>query len=489
MGKIMVVDDESLIREWLVMCLVESGIAEKAIDQAKNGEEALKLLENNIYDCIFTDITMPQLDGIELIRRIRENDEEVQIIILSCHDDFDLARKAVKYNVSEYLLKSELSKEDIAHIVNKVKKSMNRGSNDEAEKTEFFCKVLHREYSVQKEDLTTHHIELANKFFALAIQNRKLDVNSVKALYSKYSDIAEYFYDGVSKLLFLLNFNGADYYYGETLQSLKKKIKDILGNQTVVGVSGIYRNQEAIGVCLNEALIDWEKQFFGVEDGKEDGFTDEDETNVSAIKLQIKGMGESIIYQYSLSGKDCVADNIDQLYLFAKDNKIWDSEFLKRMVIDILEGIEIKIDMKDAGRKTYLPQILGASDWKEITEYITQFLSGIKESNTQSDSIKNAKKYINLHYDQSITLSELANQIGLSEEYFSRLFKKEVGKNFTEYMTELRMEKARTLLKQGIFNINEVAEMVGITNHSYFSSQFKKYFGVNPSSVRGSDLP
>lgn len=100
------------------------------------------------------------------------------------------------------------------------------------------------------------------------------------------------------------------------------------------------------------------------------------------------------------------------------------------------------------------------------------------------ESIKNAKQYIVMHYSEPITLSSLASKACLSEEYFSRLFKKETGKNFTEYLFEIRMIRAKKLLLNNIFNINEIADLVGIPNASYFSIQFKRYYGESPKTMR-----
>ena len=99
-------------------------------------------------------------------------------------------------------------------------------------------------------------------------------------------------------------------------------------------------------------------------------------------------------------------------------------------------------------------------------------------------TIREAQEYIILHYNEPISLKTLAHKVFLSEEYFSRLFKKETGQTFTDYLMSIRMDRAYKLLLNSNLNINEIAEMVGIPNPSYFSSQFKKYYKISPKDVR-----
>lgn len=483
MNRIMVVDDESLIREWLVMCLVSSGISKNKIDEAKNGEEALILQESNIYDCIFTDITMPKLDGMELIKQIRLIDDSVKIVILTCHDDFIFARNAVKYNVSEYFLKNELSKEDIEIIVKKIY------INDSCEieknkKVEYLCKILYEDYNVTSTDLEKLNIRINNSYFAISIQNRRIDNNHIKLLNSKNTNVIEAFYDGASKTIIIIEIIDRRVSYIEILKFLKQRVAQLYGD-TIFGESKVYSKQEDLGKCIKEAVLSWEIQFFELTEYDLKNYINR---NIADIiynyKSYIKSMGESIISQYSISGKDFVFNNINEIYAYFIDNEIWDSDFLKRIMLNIIEGIEIKAEIGSEIVKSYLSKILNANKWGDVEKTVSMFLNEINDVDICSESIKAAKKYINLHYNESITLTDLANHACLSEEYFSRLFKKEVGKNYTEYLADIRMEKAKVLLKEGMFSINEVAEMVGINNQSYFSSLFKKYYGISPSSVK-----
>lgn len=405
MCRVLVVDDESLIREWLVMCLILAGISPNDIQEAKNGEEALRLLDIQNYDCIFTDITMPQLDGMELIKRIRMKDAEVKIFILTCHDDFSFARKAVKYNVSEYLLKNELSKKDIAQLI---RKAMNTNLKSEFKRrdTESYIRdLLQTDNVIKKEDLEKYQIAIHCPYFVLAIPRGNFDIKRIQAVRTKYSENIDCFFDGISKILIVSDMTGSTGDYSDAVKLLKNRVADLFGNEIIIGKSKLYTDSLLLKDSFKEAVYNWEKRFFGIEiDVNTVPFFNSGQN--SSLKQQAKNMGGTLILQYGIVDRESILVCCEKLYDFFVEYKLLDSEFFKRSIIDILEVIETKVEMNNEGAPLFIAKILYSNSWEEMKTYIGAFLDGIIEAERYNESIKTAKQYIVLHYNEPITLSD-----------------------------------------------------------------------------------
>lgn len=485
MSKILVVDDESLIREWLVMCLQSAGFSRDSIHEASNGEEALQLVKIHSYSLIFTDITMPKLDGITLIKSIRELDTHVKLIILTCHDDFDFARSALKYNVYEYLLKNELCKEDIADIVSRTLPVSPVQGDEQKYRNEFLRGLLYHDSSdtVTQKELDEHHINLEQgPYFALAFNDSLRNVDNIDWSINRQISHVTTFYNGIHMSLFIANLSCPPALYNEVILHTKNLILRHNSEKNHIGCSSIYQDSAQLPTALKEAVLSWELQFFSCDTNCPVQIHMADTLDKSKRQM-IHEKKSEILTHYALNGPELSKKLILNLCTDFNNTELWDSNLLKRTIIDLMEGIDNHYDT-GVHVKDYISIITNASQVETIFNCIEQFFSTLPELNNMTDYIKDTKEYISMHYNQPLTLASLAERVHLSEEYFSRLFKKEIGKNFTEYLTEIRMIRAKQLLQSSSFNINEIGEMVGIQNPSYFSSQFKRYYGISPKTAR-----
>ncbi len=485
MARIMVVDDEPLIRQWLVMCLQLAGFPEDDVSQASNGEEALILLRKSTYDIIFTDITMPKLDGMELIKAIREKDPKVKMVILTCHDDFAFARDAVKYNVNEYLLKNESTKEDIIRIVNNNKLEFSEKKDACKIREDFLRNLLHKHSCdlISAEELTEHYVTInPGRYFVAAFNNRPYGEH-FDLLRNTLVDNVIMFFDGINITILIANLICDSNKCDEAIADVEKLIVRSCVNEVHIGKSKIYGDIKQLALAMNEAVLSWELQFFYCERSisMKDSISEKQYKN---IKKGISDKKNHITLNYENNGNEVTKRLvIDLCESFVSDN-LWDSSLLKRTVIDILEEIENKLDSDGVNIKDYYLHILNASYLVEVKNQIEKFFSEVPLTEKYIACIEEAKTYILVHYSEQVTLTDVAGRACLSEEYFSRLFKKETGRNFTEYLLEIRMQRAKQLLQNRDLNINEVADMVGIQNSSYFSSQFRRFYGVSPKVMR-----
>lgn len=486
MPRILIVDDESLIREWLTMCLQTAGLEPEEIHQANNGEDALSMLKIYSYDLIFTDITMPKLDGIQLIKAIRELDSQVKLIILTCHDDFSFARSAVKYNVYEYLLKNELTKEEVFDIITRTLRFSLEQADAKKLRNDFLRSLLHQDeiISVTQEELTIHHVDLTPApYFVIAFYNGLYNTDKLDWSMNQQLEHVITFYSGIHVTLLTANLSCSPRQYQFVIKQVEKQISQYSSEKTHIGQSSIYKDLSLLPDALNEAMLSWELQFFECSDLMPSQVIVD--YNYSKIaKQMIHDKKSEILMQYTINGSQLTEKLILDLCSLFITEKLWDSNLMKRTVIDLMEEIDNRSDSGIVNIKDYISSILSAPYLKTVLECITRFFSFLPEPDYVTDYIKDTKEYIAMHYNNPLTLTSMAERVHLSEEYFSRLFKKEVGKNFTEYITEIRMIKAKKLLLCSDFNINEIGEMVGIQNPSYFSNQFKRYYGMSPKAIR-----
>lgn len=143
----------------------------------------------------------------------------------------------------------------------------------------------------------------------------------------------------------------------------------------------------------------------------------------------------------------------------------------------------------ELGVRRYLTKPTDTKELIGILEDLDRNLSEKQEERQEEKKVQNlfvqrAVDYIRLNYSEKISLKEIADQLYLSPNYTSELFKKHTGKNISEYITEYRLEKARTLLEQAEYRVSDVSEMVGIHDVRYFSSMFKKKYGMTPTEYR-----
>lgn len=485
MIRIMIVDDEPLIREWLTMCLESLGFSKHMIDQASNGEEALHLLDLHTYDFIFTDITMPKIDGISLIRSIRQRDSRVQLVILTCHDNFSFARAAVKYNVHEYLMKNELCRQDIENIINSSLHSFFEKTEHGLEREYFFNSLLNDgcEEVISYKTLEEYHIPLADSpCFALALDCHEPGI-CTPILKNDAISHSFAFYNENHLSLFIFNLaEGKNH-----MQVIKEICSRILSLFTIhkhVGISRLHDSPCSLPEMLHEAVYNWEYQFFF----KEETLTFHPLSTTTlfckSVKNELNTQKESILHHFNSNDIYSYKEQLYALCNFFVENKIYNSGLLKRTLIEMIEFIESRTTLNTSNWNYEIGKISNASYLSDVLQSLDFFFQNIPKTSAVALCIKEAQEYMILHYNEQLTLKNMAQRAFLSEEYFSRLFKKETGKTFTDFLLEIRMNRAYKLLTNGNFNINEIAEMIGIPNASYFSSQFKKCYGMSPREVK-----
>lgn len=483
--KVLIVDDEMMIREWLEMSCREYGLSPEDIIHADNGSFALEKLEEGGIDLVFTDITMPRMDGIELIRHIRAKKIETNIVILTCHADFDYAREAVKYGVSSYLLKSELSKKDIIQTLEhfgslstrKKKNVINLNSDARS-----FLLSTEQDY-LDREILASYGIRLDDRRIVVASlvsEPEALSFFETEAM-SGLLDNIHLFSAGVGFVVICANVASDELVHS----ILKKKLseiaatKGIRAEQLIVGCP--FKDVGELKKEVRKAVRAQHIWYFGISDDK---LVKPDDRVLFRISEQ-KGF---LLASISERNGEGVRNNLALLFEHITKEGLYEMFFIKRMLCEISESLIYSFNLKTIVVNEFLNCINFVWNFNESKKQITSITETIgRDGSSDSDNIHKALDYISQNYYRQITLSDIAEHVCLSEEYFSRLFKKETGRTFINYLNEVRMKKANQLLLRNKHSINEICEMVGIQSPSYFSTLFKKYYNTSPREVKNKE--
>lgn len=534
MLKLLIVEDELLVRKGLITAIDWNSLGFEVIGDAADGQEALDIARKMHPDIVLTDVRMPKMDGIELIKVLRNEFPSTKVVVLSCYDDFEYVKEAMRLGAVDYILKLSMQLDDLIKVMENVKKMI------EEEKIEHYKSMkLYWQFN-------TNMYELRSKFFNDIINGCALPMTWWSETFS----------------LLNLHLESAPY----IVACMRIDDYGIVRQQNIMGDEGLLRFSI---LNITDEIIDNNKINADIFHRKDDEFgiifslnncdiTNEIENlckellqafklylnisvsfGISEIFESLTDLRENYIYALQAvnfrwySGKGSinyyynVPTYIDRCYytkeyeMRIRDNLIMGLiDDAKNMVMQILESIAMdKIlspynafkecveivytfanvvkqyggnlnDIKDEKQNVlydtinYCETLEDMKNWfNKFMIYYAKYLKKLKNQQYRRE-ISKAIDYINVHYMEDIKLPDLAKYVGMDSAYFSFLFKKETGNNLTDYINRVRIEKAKEYLSFSDINIYEVAEKVGYANVSYFSKVFKQLVGMSPTKFK-----
>jgi two-component system response regulator YesN len=525
MYKVILVDDDVAVLEFLGKLISWDQLGFELTGSFTNAFEALEACVGSFPDLVITDIGMPGMDGIELIRTLQARAAKIRFVILSCHDEFKYAQYAVQLGVQDYILKETLNMDSMLGIIERVKQKMDEDFRLKLEFDKLNYQAL-RSKTARKESWLKGFlsnplleerslIELFRDYGLDAELNQFIPVccrihsfrsaifryekeenlkfiteNAVEELLHQEPSII--FFSYTPKEFFLmgafrkdLKSNSYDYFLQvsqKIQEAFAKYLKldlSILIGKTVTGAGEMKRQiqelqSEAEYLYYSEApeIQKWSGIPTRVE--HEDLFMHYSEYSESLNRLLLGESGEI----------DAI---VDSLIHFFKNHKYPPSD-VKQFVWKLALDLQLKLRFsrqyhKERGQQ----QIAQTSNIGELRDWLLQFM---KEAVMQAELISSkskklevidAQKYVLLNLNRKITLEEVSKLLHLNTSYFSRFYKKETGENFIEYVTRMKMEKAKELLGEPGKTVENVADMLGYDNKSYFVKLFKQHCGTAPS--------
>lgn len=528
MYNVFLVDDEIVIREgirnhalWDTSDFVLAG-------EAPDGEMALAMLQDIRPDILVTDIRMPFMDGLELVRQAKEGMPWLHVIILSGYDDFSYARQALALGVHDYLLKPVRGTElldALQKVAVHIEKERRTQADMQALKEQF---ASNRQYLKEKaiqelfqpglpeEALAQIHesarkmgvILRANCYTTLLVQpasaaNAHEDTARITTQLRRLAGTSGGAYHfcecAGNALILVMGDSGKDLderAYGlaqairhEMLHTSGVEVRISLG-KTVGALRELadsFAQAQRISSSTGQSVAGAgkAKAILGIEDLPDQAGLSLAELNVLPIQQQL---------QYVTSGDiDTVLDRyIESLGDFALHSTM----MINYVYVEIMLAASRMVKESGGNPVEVLPQfgehlLGGMESIQQVKPALRDVLSaavGYRENATQSKHdvmIRKAQAFLNEHYqDSNIGLKDVAEHVALSNNHFCTVFSQETGKTFTEYLTCLRLDKARELMAHSGLRTSEIAYQVGYSDPHYFSYLFKRHMGMSPREYK-----
>lgn len=462
--RLLIVDDE-VPQLNLIGRVILKYRPEYEITLADQAEQALQFLKNDKYDAVLTDIRMPDIDGIELIRRIRFlQSESLEIMILSGFDDFQYAKNAITYNVLEYLLKP-IDGERLEQALKKLETKL------EANRSAQYIQDSYR--TMEKQRITTALFKLASGL-ELNVQE---EVNIERLKEKKLRMI---FLENCDPKAFDNIFSGE--FYIEKFSEHRFLLFQIFSDETLVKSVPLSDGYIIIGMpCgINDLALRWKQ----IEDYADTC------RRMDVRIIEQKPYNEQVLQMLK---EKIVSQRVDSIRLMALplDACLRNGEltfsgiyYTLRTVIAGMWNEKITFGFYP-NRKGEFFQILEEKFAKcksggEICDIISSFL----DKSEEESFAHNVALYLKAHFAEECSLEHISGVFGYSNSHFSRLFTASFGIPYTRYLSEYRLERASEFLKYMDIPIGEVAIRVGITDPEYFARQFNRKYNMSPTKYR-----
>lgn len=505
--KILIVEDEVNSREGLADLLLKISSEYIVCGKASDGEQGVSLARELEPDLIIADIEMPKLNGLEMIEKIKETGANPLFIILSGYSDFKYAQRGIKLGIAEYLLKpitySALKNmmEEVSDKLSIKKAALSKiqsGIPDE----EILKEILIGKGKSSEDAYKTieARIKKDENMFLINCYLKEQYRDKDNIILSKFNGFANYygiktcFCSNIKECNYITALIGIGASYDDIIKMLKYNFMFSLGECGFkeVPVSLIkLDNLSHINNSLNELKV---LSRWSVVLGSKEIISD-------ALIKKLKA--EKCIYprdieaeaQQAMNNNDYkkLMDANGKLVLFFKD-KIYDPasvlEVYSQYVFSIISHLAVitggyNISYGEFKYEDVVELIKNSCTLEELEEILNRlteklFRQGDDKSIMYSLPIRKTMNYIKEYYVGKLSLEEIAAKMNLTPEYLSRLFTKEVGKSFSDYIKEYRIDKARKLLLNEKVKIYEVAEKVGYNDPKYFCKIFKEITGMSP---------
>jgi two-component system, response regulator YesN len=538
MFKVMIIDDEPIIRKGLKNIINWKQFDCEVCGEAADGLCGSELIKKLLPDIIITDIRMPEVDGLTMIKDLKSFIPESKIIILTGYRDFEYVQEAIKLGAFDFILKPSKI-EELTSVINKAIKELkyNREKSDEINKLKllfeqnipilrekFLYDILY-EININHEDIiekmNLFQIEM-NDYTLIVVENESPeDLDKEMTQYDKQlykfgiiNSFNEVFSDSFKVTSIPLN----DAWNAFVIQlSDEKATQEDLINEKCAYLQKIIQSCFGFTVSLalsskGKSILELPAKFKECSEALEHKFYIGNNSILSYNDLNsfFKYNDYSLLEKHQKfllegikSGNlKVVKENLNDTLSYIEGLGNIDRQYLKDFywnTISLINNIRVSVldadNSKNSGRKDIgsLHKMIEKCDSIKNLHSILEDSAmdiGRKVYSFNNKSIKlvlrKAMDYIQEHYSEQVTLNEVSEHAYVSTYYISRVFKKELGKNYVDYLNEIRIEKAKELLGDIRYKTYEIAEKVGIPDAHYFSKLFKKYEGVTPTEYKDS---
>lgn len=539
MIKVMIIDDDFITRTKLNTIINWPDYNYEICGVYSSPKNAIENIDTDKPDIVITDMSMPILNGVDVIRFLKKEYPSIKTIALSAYDDFDYVRESLKLKAVDYILKNQLTAEELLSVLNTAVKEIEKDNNEFINKNklneelsthkylvnrELINKIMNKEFEDEQllksfiqyfdikesmgnlivlvleiDDYETYKarftLEDENKFIRSYTEIIK------ESVFSKEDSVIEY----ISKGQFIVFINNKNEI---SLGNIESKIKDTTEkiisiskryfNVTVsLGISGLCHNIKEILKYVFEANHALKEKF---SKGKGKIYKSTPSTANAIQNFNLNSKDQEKIYNYIIYKEEVLLrEHIE--YIFSKVSEMnITRENAREICIEIMtilyrilkeKGIIIQLLGYSYNPIDYIEKLETAEDQKnfllEISLKIIEILGTYEINDSYSKYTKEAIKFINENFKNDIALTDVANKLGISSAYLSHTFKSDYPKGFVEYLNLVRVQYAKFLINSGEYTLKEIVGEAGFSSYNYFFKIFKSITGVTPTQFKDND--
>ena len=501
MLKVMIVDDEPWVLEGLRTMIDWEKYGFEVCGEARNGSEAMRLIQEYKPELVLTDINMPVINGLELITKLNElMPKPPKFVVLTGYNDFKYARTALQQRVNDYLLKP-IDDEEIDSLLSRITPMIRNeiASNEELDKKQFFIvnniinRLIQGEYNENLELLTQSTLKLqANAELMCILIEPATSLNPFLPRTVDYfpQESTHFFQDRSGRTGIILESASIG---NESLDAIINQIRSDFAEQSHEPVL-LAISTRGVGVCsireiYMQALDVWKRKTHQQKKGV-----------FYYCELRALKKNEHHEDHFKLLLDKVLANDIEQIQPCVKETFAFFVENL--LTIEIVQAQVAHLELTIC---TLIAQMYGTpdtmmikiqqeygnlgelNDYFALSRYVqslsmlaTVYLSELEQQNEQN-TIYKVIQYVDREFRNKLKLQDLARQFHINSTYLGQLFRKQTGQGFSEYLNAKRIEEAKSLLKRTQLKISDIAVQVGFSNTDYFIDKFKLIVGVVPS--------
>ena len=540
MLKIFLAEDEVIVRETIKRMIPWENLGFELVGEAADGEMALPLLLRQKPDLLITDIKMPFMDGLTLAKVAKKEIPGLKVVILSGYDDFNYAKQAINIGVEDYLLKP-ITKNALIERLTEIR------SRYEHEKTQKeYYEKFHREMQAYEKNSSRDFFEalVSGSMDMMEIYRRseKLGLDIVAEAYNVliftmnceedfsgqregYSEweaeslelLEEFFSENTSAMLFRCNI----FSYGVLIKGQKETIEEntrscvseiqrifdrkeqkrqwfVAAGEPVERLSQIQKSYYSASRAFSQRYLYDENILYYDEMAsmEKKNVTEDDSTYLQ--KVDVNALNPAILQKFLSNGLLEETENFVKDYFYAIGQEPLES-LVFRNYVTLNVRFSVMSFLKEIGCDT---RTLEQEDTEDVLSesskslenaiaYAEKIISqaiALRDQNSGNKNrsiLKTAVDFIDSHYtEEDMSLNKAANAANVSANHFSALFSQNMGQTFIEYLTNLRMNKAKEYLRCTSMRSSEIAGEIGYKDAHYFSYLFKKTQGMTPSDYR-----
>ena len=503
--KILIVEDELMIRQGIKYLIDWELHGFEVIAEAKNGHEALKLIEKTCPDIVITDIVMPVMNGIELLEEITGRYPEIHVIVLSGYSDFEYVKHSFRSGAVDYILKPSLKPDELlASVIKAVGATSGelRHTNTAPSLKHILGRLLSGHSS--PEAISTINQRFPKPVFLLfgtdmessaapsGMESFLSALNGIEPDFLGESDYERIVFNGL-ELIYIINTDNltGNAFIENNLADFVTRVRKISPDSFFVCGNRFHGTENIANHYRSEFSFYLRKRFYHKNECFMRASMFEQPDGKTAFKIS------TLSKLLSVGNVNQSIDLLSERFSHIVNDRLMDEYDLKSLAQNALYQV-IAVMEETMGPLTDLEhlkthRLTKISKSRFAEDFLTEFSCSLAEisrilqenhDNPDESVMLRILAYIKDNYAEQLTLSHLADRFNLNYNYLSAYFGSNNAEGFIKYLTHIRIDKAMELLSDSDIPVSGICNHVGYSDHSYFTRVFRKATGLTPSAYR-----